>query len=259
MADEGVARIVAVVLLADDEHRIRAVLESLMWTAEQLAVDLGCRDGTVEICRRRGLTVLEPDELPGELARRRADWVLFVEGHEEVPVGLAGEARAAVDVARRDGAPDAYAIAREVHFLGRDLRSRTWSAARWIRLIRPGAIVWPGRLATIEAIGSAGPVGRLARRLRAQPYASLHHYVRRVDVLTGAAAAARRGGAAPLRWSGLVGRPLLDGARVVLLGGLRDGVVGMMFAVLEAYRLVLVAAKCWELAHLTEGPRPTES
>jgi hypothetical protein len=103
-----------------------------------------------------------------------------------------------------------------------------------------------------------GRVGRLAHRLRARPYHSLAHFVTRVDVLTTASARVmhRRGAAA--RWVDLALHPAAQLARRLPGAGLRDGIVGAILVVLEAYRLALVSAKQWELERGTarlERPR----
>jgi hypothetical protein len=241
-----------VVLLANDGAALGASLDSIAWAGGCVAVDLGCTDATVTACRERGVSVVAPDELAAAVARAAPGWVLLLEGHERVTGELAAEIRT-VTAAAADGEPAGYAIARSVEFLGRRLRCRAWSEPRCPRLVRPRALVWAGDPLTLVPPGVTGPVRRLEHRLLARPYASLQHYVSRVDVLAAATAWRGAGGRPRPRWTDLMLRPAARAACRLPAAALRDGVVGIVFVVLESYARVLVAAKRWELAERLES------
>lgn len=252
------ATILALVVLANDECSITATIESLGWADACIAVDLGCTDATAEVCRRLGVPVVVTGDVDREIARSGTDWVLLVEGHERVPAELAVEIRRVVG-SSRDRGPAAYVIGREVEFLGRKLRSRAWNAPEHVRLVRRRAGIWNEGAMMLEsrAVDGAHP-GSLEHRLHARPYESLKHFVTRVDVLTTVSARVMRRSGAAVRWIDLALYPAARAARCLPGASVRDGIVGAIFVVLDAYRLVLVSAKRWEqerLPELTERER----
>ena len=198
-------------------------------------------------CEEHGVTVLESDALAGELAQRRVDWVLLTEGHEQVPPALVDEIRAAVNGSGASERPAGYQINRRVRFLGRALRSQVWCGGEHVRLARCQAVAWSQSRVTSGFLAVRGRVGRLDTPVGAEPYASLRHYVSRMDVLT--SATARLDGAMRPR-VGLIDlgvRPILHGVRVLSLAIAKDGLAGGILALLEAYCLVVTSAKRWEL------------
>jgi hypothetical protein len=249
--------VLALVLLANDESGITASIESVRWADVRMGVDLGCTDATVEVCRRVGLAVMSAVDVEREVGRIRPDWILLMEGHERVPADLSNEIRRVIGGARGNG-PVAYVIDREVEFLGRRLRSRVWNRPACIRLVRREARSWSGGAVLEEYPGDAPRAGRLVHRLRARPYESLGHFVTRADVLTTASARAMRQRGAVARWRDLALHPAARLARRLPGASMRDGIIGAILVVLDAYRLVLVSAKQWELernAEQLEHPR----
>jgi hypothetical protein len=253
-ASDAPATILALVVLANDETRITATLDSVDWTSARIAVDLGCTDGTVDVCRRRGVPVVAPADVDREVARVHADWILLLEGHERVPGDLVAEIRR---VAGKAGEPAAYVVDREIEFLGRTLRSRVWNVPGSIRLIRRGAWSWETGALALEVGGANGArPGRLSHRLRARPYESLQHFMTRADILSTAGARRLCRSGAAVSWTDLALHPAARAARRLPGASLRDGIVGAILVVLDAYRLVLVAAKRWELERGAEQPGP---
>jgi hypothetical protein len=248
------ATVLALVVLANDETRITATLDSVDWASARIAVDLGCTDGTLDVCRRRDVPVVAPGDVDREVARVGADWILLLEGHEIVPSDLGAEIR---QVVARGGGPAAYVIDREIEFLGRALRSRVWNVPASIRLMRRGAWTWGDGALALEVGGVNGArPGQLAHRLRARPYESLQHFMTRADILSTAGARRLSRSGAAVSWADLALHPAARAARRLLGASLRDGIVGAILVVLDSYRLVLVAAKRWELERGAEPPGP---
>lgn len=239
-------RMAVVLILANDEGRLEDVLQSVAWADVRLAVDLGCTDASVRVCKAQEVPVVGAGDVAGELTRQRADWVLLLEGHEQVSPALAEELqRMMSSTVGGHGAPAAYAIGCDVRFLGRALIAHSDTRPAAIRLVRADAC--PAPLAAIDRLHLPGAVGRLEGRLLAQPYASLQHYVSRVDVLTTGLARQVYDAGRRVRWLDLVVRPFLHGLRFFPRAVIRDGLIGAVFTVLESYRLLVTAAKRWEL------------
>jgi len=245
-------RIAAVVRLAGDEPLIGRVLGSVAWASHRLAVNLGSTDATLHACEANGVTLVDEDALPEETERRGLDWLLLIDGHEQVPLALAREIRGEVSAGGSSPIVVAYRIERRVRFLGRTLRSHSWKAAGRVRLARRDAISWPRVSLATDSLPVEGVVRRLATPLAAEPCINLRDYISRMDVLTNAAALADHRARVPVRWVDLALRPARHGLRALPGAAAKDGMAGVILAVLEAYSLAVAAAKRWELENVGE-------
>lgn len=251
---ENSPRIAAVVRVAGDEQGISTALGSVAWANDRMVVGLGSNEEAVlGECAAHGAVMVDAEDLPAETARREVDWVLLIEGYEEVPQALAREIRAAARVGGYGASPVAYRIKRRVQFFGRTLRSRPWTAPRFVRFARRDAVSWgPGSLCE-DSLSVEGHVECLHTPLLAAPCVTLGQYVSRMNVLSDAAARAQYRAKGPVRWRDLVAEPAVRGLRILPEAALRDGVAGVILAVLEVYATIVTCAKRWELEH-PEGP-----
>ncbi len=248
--------IAAVLLVANDEARVAAALASVRWATAPIAVDLGSPDGSRRACEAHGARCVEPARVAEEIGRYGTEWVLLLEGHEEVPGCLADEIGAVVARPGADpGARDGYEVEREIRFLGRSLWIPAAVGGRGVRLLRRETMVWPRALVSLEAVRCGGRIGRLQALVRAEPYASLHHYLERIDVLTSALARVRHESGWRAGWVDMALRPAWQVTRMLPAAAVHGRLVGVIFALLEGYRGVLTAAKEWELARATNRPR----
>ena len=247
-------RIAAVLRLAGEEARIGLALRSVAWADERIAVDLGSDERTIRECSEHGVALVEEEEVPAETTRRGVDWVLLIEGHEEVPSALAREVRGAMSMRGSAAVPVAYRIGRRVRFFGRTLRSRSSAAPRWVRLARRDAVSWDKGALGAHSLPVEGRVGCLNAPLLAEPCVNLREYVNRMDILTNAAARDQHRARVPVGPLDLVVRPVAHALRTVPGAVAGDGIAGVILAVLEAYSIVMTCAKRWELEHV-RGPR----
>ena len=247
-------RIAAVLRLAGEEARIGLALRSVAWADERIAVDLGSDDRTIRECSAHGVPPVEAGEVSAEIARRGVDWVLLIDGCEEVPSALAREVRGAMSMRGSVAVPVAYRIGRRVRFLGRTLRSRSSAAPRWVRLARRDAVSWDKGALGADSLPVEGRVGCINTPLLAEPCVSLREYVSRMDILSTVAAREQYRAKVPVGWVDLVVRPVAHALRTVPGAVVGDGIAGVILAVLEAYSIVVTCAKRWELEH-TPGPR----
>ena len=133
-----------VICCADAQATLPAALASVAWADEVVVVDSGSTDATAEIARAaadryvvepwRGYT--EQKKYGASLARH--DWVLVLDGDEEVSPALAAELRA-LDAAAVDHL-DVLTMPRRNHVLGRPVRA--WWPDTQSRLIHRGRARW---------------------------------------------------------------------------------------------------------------------
>ena len=105
----------AIVVCRNEAANLPRCLRSLAFCAETIVVDLESSDGSPEVARRLGATVLERDRVPlvervrpAAVEKALNDWVLLIDPDEEVSPGLAADIADVVaheDPARRRAAP----------------------------------------------------------------------------------------------------------------------------------------------------------
>jgi glycosyltransferase involved in cell wall biosynthesis len=93
-------RISVCIVCRNEADKLDACLESAAWADELLVMDLESADGSAEIARRRGATVIVREPIPiveplrNELAGRASgEWILALDPDERVTPGLARELR----------------------------------------------------------------------------------------------------------------------------------------------------------------------
>ncbi|MBI4365143.1 MAG: glycosyltransferase family 2 protein [Candidatus Latescibacteria bacterium] len=233
----------------NEEHGIRACLESARWAEEIVVVDSGSTDRTISIARSIADRVLEHEyESPAAqknwaLPQLEHRWVLILDADEAVSPELRREIEATLaDPLRRDG----YWIYRDNHFFGKRVRSAGWQRDKVLRLFDRTKGAYPPVLVH-EEIALRGAAGVLRARLRHEPYRDLDRYFQKWDRYTrwSAAELERRGirATAPR----LLFRPWLRFLRMyVLEGGFREGRRGLVLCWLAAFSVFTKYARRWE-------------
>lgn len=111
-----------IVIVKNEEKRIRACLESLKWTDEIIVVDNGSTDQSAEIAKKYTQHVIKHvsddfSEIRNIGARKASgDWLLYVDADERVTAGLAGE----VNELTKSEEFSAYAISRKNIIFGEE-------------------------------------------------------------------------------------------------------------------------------------------
>ena len=244
---------VSIVILAkNEEDRLGAALESVVFADEVVVADTGSTDGTRDVARLAGARFV-PIGWEGFVASRnralaeaRHDWVLVLDADERVPDALRAEILAVLE--KDDPAAAGYRMPRLSHFLGRPLRHGTWYPDFKLRLGRRsrGLRAEGGRVH--ETLEVDGTVGRLTAPLVHHPYRDLSDALRKGSTYARLGALDRydRGsrGSAPA----LFFRPLFEFFRfLVLRAGFLDGRVGFYVAFLHAFSYFLRAAFLLEI------------
>lgn len=233
----------------NEEHNMKACLDSVRWADEVVVVDSGSADGTLAIARSIADRVLEHEyvnsaaqknwSLP-QLAHR---WVLIVDADERVTPALRAEIEAVLSHPDR---ADGYWIGRSNHFLGKPIQSAGWQRDRVLRLFdRTKGEYEP--LHVHAEVQIRGRVESLRERLVHHTYRDLDAYFVKFGRYTkwSAEDLKKKG----IRASGarLLFRPWLRFLRMyVLEGGFREGRAGIVLCMLAAFSVFTKYARRWE-------------
>ena len=136
-----------VIITYNEEHNIRRCLESLEGIGDEiLVVDSGSLDGTAEICRSMGATVIEQDFL-GYIEQKnfatskaKNDWVLSLDADEALTPELKASILAIIDNPQADG----YTINRLTNYCGTWVRHSGWYPDVKLRLYNRQKGLWTG-------------------------------------------------------------------------------------------------------------------
>jgi len=257
----------SVVLAVKDEgQQIRECLEQVRFADEIVVVDMGSRDGTVEICREFTDRVIQHDGGPHRLIHvnknvgfeaAEGPWILNLDADERLTHALRDE------ILRLLEAPEngvvAYALPFTHYFFGKYLRYGGFRGSL-VRFFEKGKLRYPEDRAhsTPEVDGKVGQLENLVVHFNHRRIAD---FVRKMNLYTSSDAPLTlehgKGGLrnrpipSHLRWKLFTAPLSVFWKRYVRHCGYRDGVHGFFAAVLLAFYQFVEYAKVWELKNVT--------
>jgi glycosyltransferase involved in cell wall biosynthesis len=236
---------VAIITL-NEETNIRRCLESVRWADEIIIVDCGSTDGTLETCEEYGCRVFNHEwegyarQKNFAVSHATCDWVLSLDADEEVTPEMAGEIRSTLS-----GDSDAYSMPRSNLFLGKWMRHGGWWPDRQLRLFRRGM----GSFKEVPlhehiVMQEGSKIGLLRNPLRHYTYPTIHDFMAKADSYT--TIQAQMSNRKPSAMGLLTAFPLKFAETYVYKGGWRDGIHGLLAALLGSVRILLKQVKMWE-------------
>jgi glycosyltransferase involved in cell wall biosynthesis len=244
-------RISVAIVTLNEEERLRACLESVVWAEELVVIDAGSSDKTVAIAREFTDRVQfrawdgYGTQKNFALGQCQGDWLLSLDADERVSEALRKEIQA---ILRAEPAEAGFLVPRRNLFQGRWMRHGGLYPDWQLRLFRRGRGVFVER-AVHESVRVDGPTGRLRAPLIHDSYRSVADAVGRLNRYSDLAAADL---AAAGQGDGLVdllARPAWRFLSMYALrGGFLDGWRGLLLAALHAHYVFLRAAKVRELS-----------
>ncbi len=250
---------VTIITLNEAAH-IAAAIDSVSWADEILVVDSGSTDGTPEMARAKGATVV-CRQWPGWVEQKNFaagqaahDWIFSLDADERVPPPLAGEIR---ELLSGDPPLRGYRVPRVTFHLGKWIRTTDFYPDYQTRLYDRRAARWRGKYVH-ESVSVDGPVGRFRHDLEHYSFRDLRDQLDRVNHYTTLAAqqmheAGRRAGLFDLA----IHPPAAFLRNYLLRLGILDGTPGLIISIVNAYSVFLKFAKLWELRRTPNTQRPT--
>lgn len=255
-------RLSVIIITKNEAATLGPALDSVAWADERVVVDSESTDETAEIGRRAGARVVVRP-WPGYAAQKNHaaglaahDWVLSLDADERVTPELAREIQALL---RQEPPARGYRVPRVTFAFGRWLRSTDWYPDRQLRLYdrRRGRWNESRRVHESVQLDEGGTPAVLSGELQHVGYRGLAHHVGTINRYTTLAAqdmadGGRRASVGDL----LVQAPLAFLRNYLLRGGIRDGSVGLVVSLMNAYYVLLKYAKLWELQRAAPASRP---
>jgi glycosyltransferase involved in cell wall biosynthesis len=241
-------KISVILITLNEEKNLDACLAGVRWADEIIVVDGGSSDRTHEIALKytdqfhfRAWECYSRQKAHA-LSLASNEWVLSLDADERVTPELGREMQNAAGSAGFDG----YLLGLDNYFLGRLITAGGWQKDRQMRLFRRSRARVTDR-PVHEGFKVDGEVGSLSNRLQHFSYPSIAVAFRKINTYTSlqaieyAESRKSSGGAIVLHSLS----SFLRG--YVSRGGYRDGVRGLILALLNAASTMLLYMKVWEL------------
>lgn len=242
---------VSVVIAASNEEReIAECIQSLGWASEIVVVENDSRDATVQRAKDAGAIVFSHPFMTigaqrnAAIERARMEWILVVDADERGTPELGEEVRAVVT---RDAGPEAYRAPRRNFFLGREIRHGGWERDRPVRLFRR-SLRYDTR-PVHEHVIVMGEPGVLHEPLLHTPYATMDEYFEKLMRYSRWWAQQNLSTRRATVLDILIRPKLRFFSMFILRSGWRDGVRGVLIAVLGAMSVAAKYAQLWALQH----------
>lgn len=246
-------RSISVVLSVRNEERyIERVLRSVSWADEIIVVDNESTDKTPDIAKSFGAKVYRKKNDPmlnknKNLGFEQAtkEWILNLDGDEEVTDELRYEIQ---DLLKKDSiAPDGYWISRKNIIFGKWIRHGLWWPDKQLRLFRRGKGRFPCNHIH-EYLIVDGKTADLSSPILHHNYDSISQFLRKMDAIyTENEVLHLRQTGKQIVWHDAIRMPVSDFIKIYFAQqGYKDGMHGLVLAMLQAFYAFIVFAKTWE-------------
>ena len=244
-----------VVLTKNEEGIIARCLESVKWADEVIVIDDNSVDKTTEIAKRYAARIIT-HPLNNDFSGQRnlgidsssGDWILQMDADERVTEGLREKI---IEILEKGSDAAAFRFRRLNNFCGKFLTSGGEDLHRPLRLFRKGKARFSGGRIH-EELKVDGDIGEIDAVMEHYNFPDISHYVSTQDFYCALEAGALydKAGIIPekkLRRELTFGPVKLFFKIYIKRKGYKDGLYGLIFAVLSAWRRFLIYTKYWEM------------
>jgi len=245
---------ISVVLTVRNEEKIIAdCLNSVKWADEIIVVDDSSTDNTNKIAKKytdkvylhKSVGYVEPVR-NFAVAKATGDWILVLDADERIYVSLAHRLR---EIANTEKEAAGIEIPRKNIIFGKWIKHTGWWPDYQMRFFKKGKLIWSERIH--EQPESAGKSIQLESKEELSiihfHYQKISEFLEKMNRYTDIEAKAYIKSDENFNWTDMVTKPFDEFlSRFFARSGYRDGLHGLVLAILQAISMFVVTLKVWE-------------
>lgn len=247
----------AIINTYNEAKKLPECLESLKdWVDEIVVIDMGSKDGTLEVAEKAGAKILKHKLVPYvELVRNWSigkaigDWILVLDPDERIPKMLAEKLRSIA----KEGKFEAVSIPRKNIIFGKWIRHTNWWPDYHVRFFKKGKVSWgkkihqypevKGKILKLEALEELA--------IEHLNYDSVSQFLERQNRYSEISAQNRFENGERFSWKNFFWKPKrVFLQRYLRHAGFLDGFHGFALSILAAYSQLAEEVKLWEKTKL---------
>lgn len=246
-------KISVVVNTWNEEKNIKRCLDSIKSLADEIVlVDMYSTDKTVEIAKKLGAKVyfhkftsyVEPAR-NFAIKKATGNWILVLDADEELPSGLVKKLK---DLSRNKKI-NFFRLPRKNIIFGRWIKHSRWWPDYNIRFFRKGKVEWLERIHSVPLTRGEGEdlEDKEVNAIIHHHYQSITQYIERVNRYSEIQSQGLINFAYKFRWQDLISKPKNEFLSRFFAGeGYKDGLHGLVLALLQSFSELIVYLKVWE-------------
>lgn len=243
-------KISVVISAYNEEENIKECLDSIQWADEIILVDNQSTDKTTAIAKQYTKKIFSRPNNPMlninknfGFSKASGDWILNLDADERVTTGLQKEIIALEPEPRVDG----YLMPRKNIIFGKWIEHGLWWPDYQLRFFRAGRGKFPC-VYVHEKINVKGRVDKLKEPLLHYNYQTVSQFIQKLDkIYTENEAENLLKSGKKIAWGDAIRMPVSDFLSVFFAReGYKDGLHGLVLAMLQAFYRFVVFAKVWE-------------
>lgn len=237
-----------IILIHNDEDKIRAALDSVTWADEIVIIDDYSTDQSTRICNEYHVRIVQHKyesyaaQVNWGLQQAKHDWVLVLDSDERITGALRDEM---IGVLQHGPDCDGYVIYRQSLFLGELIQYCGWQDDTVTRLFNRHK-GQHGVMTDHSDISVDGRLGKLKHKMLHDTYTDFDEYFMKMKRYSDRAALDMTQAKKRVTWVHLTLRPLFRFFKMYLLRfGFMDGRIGLILCGLTAFYVFTKYAKAW--------------
>jgi len=238
----------------NEEENIKRCLESVRRIANEIiVVDMYSKDRTVAIAKKLGAKVffykyMSYADPAKNFAFRQAqgDWILSLDADEEIPPLLA---KMLQDLAQDSKDLAYFRIPRKNIIFGKWIKHSRWWPDYVIRFFKKGAVRWSEKIHSVPLTRGEGRdlEAKEVNAIVHHHYQSISQYLERMNRYTGIQAEELIKTGYKFRWQDMLRKPMGEFLSRFFVGeAYKDGLHGLVLALLQAFSEMIKYIKVWE-------------
>lgn len=242
-----------VVVAYNEEKNIKRCLDSVKWADEIVVVDTESTDKTVAIAKKLGAKVfshpypryVEPVR-NFSISKATGDWILILDADEEIPSSLA---KTLQKLALHFGSVSFFRLPRKNIIFGKWIKHSRWWPDLIVRFFKKGTVTWSDKIHSVPLTRGEGKdlEAKEANAIIHHHYESISQYLERLNRYTDIQLQELIEANYKFQWADLIKKPTGEFLSRFFAGeGYKDGLHGLVLALLQAFSEFVLYLKAWE-------------